>query len=87
MVARPYVRKRRTVYFGSGSKTVSRPCPRGDKLILGGGKKQKRRRSRKTRGKQKGGWASLVAVALPYTVDTIKSISSKMPRDALQQAA
>ena len=37
-------------------------------------KKQKRRRFRKTKGKQKGGWASLVAVALPYAVDTIKSI-------------
>ena len=77
MVTRPYARKRGTVYFGSGPRTVSRPyVNKRNRLILGSRKKKRVRRSKKTKGKQKGGWASLAAVALPYAIDAIKEIFS-----------
>ena len=73
MVTRPYARKRQTVYFSSGTKPVSPPyVSKSGRLILGSGKRKKR--GRKTKGKQRGGWAQLEAIALPYAVDAIKSI-------------
>ena len=75
MVTRLYAKKRRTVYFGSGPKKVSRPYVSGNRLILGEGKKRHSRSSEKTRGKQKGGWVALASVALPYAVEALKSIS------------
>ena len=74
MVTRPFAKKRKTVCFGSGPEKVSRPYVNGNKLILGDGKKRRSRRSKKTRGEQKGGWAALASEALPYAVEALKSI-------------
>ena len=74
MIIRPYARKRRIVgYFGSGTKkrpkTVTRPYVKRNKLILGAGK---RRRKRKTRGKQKGSFLGpLIAALAPTAVDLL----------------
>ena len=50
-------------------KTVSRPYVKGNKLILVAGK---RRRKRKARGKQKGGFLGpLIAALAPKAVDLL----------------
>ena len=75
MLTGSYSKKRRTVYFGSGPRAVSRPyVNKRNRLILGSGKKKHSRRSKKTSGKQKGGWAALACAALPYAVEAVKSI-------------
>ena len=75
MIIRLYARKRRTVgYFRSGTKTrpktLTRPYVKGNKLILGAGKK--RRTRRKTGGQQKGGFLGpLIAALAPRAVDLL----------------
>ena len=76
MVARPYVKKTRTNYFGFGKKkrrkrtyfsrgtTVSVSCPyvhKRNRLMLGEGK---RKRRRKTVSKQKHGFFTLLLTVL-----------------------
>ena len=57
MATRPYIRKQRTVYFGSGSRRLSRPyVNKRNRLILGSGKKKCLRRKQKGRG-----WGNLIA--------------------------
>ena len=54
MITGPYARKRKTVYFGSKTKPVSRSyMSKSGRLILGSGKRKKR--GRKMKGKQRGG--------------------------------
>ena len=54
MVTRLFTKKQRVVYFGSRPTTVLRPYSKDRKLILGSGKKRKRRiKNTKTKGKQK----------------------------------
>ena len=72
MITRPYARKRGTVYFGSGSRTVSRPYAMGNKLILGSGR---RRNLRRTIKKQNGGFSGpLIAAATPIAIDLLGKV-------------
>ena len=87
MVARPYVKKTRTNYFGFGKKkgrkrtyfgrgtavSVSHPyVNKRNRLMLGEGK---RKRSRKTVIKQKGSFiAPIVAALAPTVINLVKKL-------------
>ena len=73
MITRPYARKRGTVYFGSGSRTASCPYAKGNKFILGSGRKR-RRNLRKTIKKQKGFFGPLIAAAAPIAKDLLGKV-------------
>ena len=87
MVARPYVKKMRTNYFGFGKKrtrkrtyfgrgttvNISRPyVDKRNRLMLGEGK---RKRRRKTVSKQKGSFFMPLLTALaPTAVDLVRKL-------------
>ena len=80
MSTRFYAKKRKTTIFGKGSKStsVSRPyVNKRNRLMLGEGKRKRKKRGRKTVGTQKGGFLAPVATALaPIAVNLISKLFS-----------